>query len=47
MCLEAAGWVKVYDEPSVRRLPIKGLGDVPIMTSMFGKEVRHGVLQAV
>ncbi len=42
MCLEAAGWVKVYDEPSVQRLPIKGLGDVPIMTSMFGKEV-HGV----
>ena len=36
--MEAAGWVKVYEEHSVRRLPIKGMGDVPIMTSMFGKE---------
>ena len=42
MCLEAAGWVKVYDEPSVRKLPLKGLSDVPIMTKTFGKEV-HGV----
>ena len=36
--MEAAGWVKVYEEHSVRRLPIKGMGDLSIMTSMFGKE---------
>jgi hypothetical protein len=38
--METAGWVKVYEEPSVRRLPIiKGMGDVSIMTSIFGKEI--------
>jgi hypothetical protein len=42
ICLDAAGWVKVYDEPSVRRLPIEGMSDVPIMKQTLGKEV-HGV----
>ncbi|CAL8461066.1 g597 [Coccomyxa elongata] len=36
----AAGWVKVYEEPSIRRLPVADLSDVPILTKIYGKEMQ-------